>query len=54
MSNDKIISKPIYDKNGKIIGNLTGRREHVEPMSQRDIHHELQKCGQKDKKNASR
>lgn len=44
-----IISKPIYDKNGRCIGNVTGRRDLVENSNNRDLNDMLRR-GDKDHK----
>jgi sporulation protein YlmC with PRC-barrel domain len=36
-SKGDIISKPIYDRNGKCIGNVTGRKDIIENTNKRDL-----------------
>jgi len=43
MSEDKTITKPIYDNNGKFIGNVTGRREQVEQFNNRDLAEQIKR-----------
>lgn len=35
-------SKPIYDKNGNLIGNITGRKEEIERFNNRDLAKQLE------------
>ena len=37
-----IVSKPIYDKNGKLIGNITGRKGEVERFYNNDLANQLE------------
>lgn len=47
MTDKDIKSKPIYDKNGNLIGNITGRREEIERFTNRDLNEQLQSDRQK-------
>lgn len=46
---DQVISRPIYDKNGNCIGNVTGRRDQVERVNNRDLN-EIIERGNHEKK----
>jgi hypothetical protein len=50
---DKIISKEIYDKSGKYIGNIVGRREFIENYNNRDLAEQIKRDNdrQKDRNN---
>ena len=45
---------PIYDKSGKLIGNLTGRKGEIERFSNRDLADQLQSDRRKHKENLER
>lgn len=53
-SQKDITSKPIYDKNGNLIGNITGRKEEIERFSNHDLSNQLQSDRQKHKENLRR
>lgn len=42
-----ITSKPIYNKDGKLIGNITGRREEIERFSNNDLSRQIESDRQK-------
>ena len=46
---DKIISVPIHDNHGNFIGNVTGRKEQVERVTNRDYNEILQRGNQEKK-----
>lgn len=47
MSRDEIVSKPIHDKSGKLIGNITGRKEEIERFKNNDLNSQLQRDREK-------
>lgn len=49
-----IISKPIYDKTGKLIGNMTGRRDEVERFSNHDLSRQIESDRQKHREELKR
>lgn len=49
-----IKSIPIYDRNGKLLGNLTGRKEEVERFHNDDLARQIQSDRQKHKDNLRR
>lgn len=44
-------SKPIYDKSGRLIGNITGRKEEIERFSNHDLAKQLEVDRQKHREN---
>lgn len=46
---DEIRSKPIYDKNGKLLGNITGRKEDIEIFKNNDLVKQLESDRKKHK-----
>lgn len=54
MTKDDIKSKPIYDKNGNLIGNITGRREEIERFSNHDLSKQLEVDRQRHRENLNR
>jgi hypothetical protein len=42
-----IASKPIYDDSGKLIGNITGRKDEIERFNNRDLAKQLESDRQK-------
>jgi len=51
---DDVISKPIYDNNGKYMGNVTGRREQLERYNNRDLADQLKRDNDKARDNQRR
>lgn len=49
-----IISKPIYDSQGNLLGNITGRREEIERFNNRDLANQINVDRQKHKDNLRR
>lgn len=49
-----ITSKPIYDNNGNLIGNITGRREEIERFNTKDLAEQLRIDRQRHKENLER
>lgn len=49
-----ISSKPIYDRNGNLIGNITGRKEEIERFSNNDLAKQLESDRQKHRENLRR
>lgn len=49
-----IISKPIYDKENKLIGNITGRKGEIERFNNKDLTDQLKSDRQKHKENLRR
>ena len=47
-------SKPIYDNNGRLLGNITGRKEEIERFSNRDLAKQLEQDRMKHKDNLRR
>lgn len=46
---DKIVTIPITDKNGKFIGNVTGRKEQLERYNNRDLAEQINRDNQRNK-----
>ena len=51
---DKIITKPIYDKNGKYLGEVVGRPEHVERFANKDLAEQIAYDVEQDEKRNSK
>lgn len=51
---DNIKSKPIYDRNGNLLGNITGRKEEIERFSNRDLTDQIQSDREKHRDNLKR
>ena len=49
-----ITSKPIYDKSGNLLGNITGRKEEIERFSNHDLAKQIEVDRQKHKDNLKR
>lgn len=47
MTTNDIASKPIYDKQGNLIGNITGRKDEIERFSNHDLAQQLESDRQK-------
>lgn len=54
MSREDIVSKPIHDKNGKLIGNITGRKSEIERFKNNDLNDQLQRDRSKHKDQVER
>lgn len=49
-----IKSVPIYDKQGRLLGNITGRKEDVDRFSNNDLRNQLERDRERHKENLRR
>lgn len=51
---DKIVSRPIRDSHGRLVGNVTGRREQIDKVSDRDYLEQIKRDNDRARDNQRR